>query len=310
MYPDAEPRLLLDGLDFGESARWHDGRLWFAHWGRGEVVAIAPRGRPEVVARGPSGYGWSIDWLPDGSMLTTGPTLTRTPVGGTASQYGSLETVAEHGWNEIVVSRRGDVYVNGFVFAMAEGGAPQPGIIALVRPDGTTLEVASELQFPNGMVISNDGSTLIVSESFAGRLTAFDITPDGDLARRRTWADGVAPDGICMDAAGAIWCGAADIRMMGGDPSSAAGAVIRVLEGGEVTHRVETDRPVFSCALGGPTGTTLYLLAREWDGFDRIAETSARLTGRILTLEVDVAAPAAPLSHRESRDARREQKGL
>ena len=267
MSPTSEPRVLLDGLAFGELARWHDGRLWFAHWGVGEIVAVAPDGRSEVMANGPSGYGWSIDWLPDGSLLTTGPTLTRTLVNGSTSPYGSLETIADHGWNEIVVSRRGDVYVNGFVFDMAGGGAPQPGIIALVRPDGTTQQVASELQFPNGMVISNDGSTLIVSESFAGRLTAFDITPEGDLTHRRSWAEGIAPDGICMDAAGAIWSGAADIRMLGGDPSSAAGALIRVLEGGEVTDRVETDRPVFSCALGGPSGTILYLLAREWDGF-------------------------------------------
>jgi sugar lactone lactonase YvrE len=174
---------------------------------------------------------------------------------------------------------------------MAGGGTPKPGIIALVRPDGTTRQVADGLAFPNGMVISNDGATLIVSESFAGRLTAYDIGTDGDLARRRTWAEGIAPDGISMDAAGAIWSGAADIRMMTGDPSTAGGALIRVLEGGNVTDRVETDRPVFSCALGGSTGTTLYLLAREWDGFDKVAETSARRTGRVLTHEVGI--PAA-----------------
>jgi sugar lactone lactonase YvrE len=295
-----DPRVLLDRLVFPESARWHADRLWFAHWGAGQIIAVGADGASEIVGTGPVGYGWSIDWLPDGSLLTTGPRVTRVAPDETASEYGDLGSVASHAWNEIVVGRAGDVYVNGFEFDMAGGGAPKPGIIALVHPDGTTRQVANDLQFPNGMAISNDGSTLIVSESFAARLTAFDITSDGDLTARRTWAEGIAPDGISMDAAGAIWCGAADIQMMTGDPTSAGGALIRVLEGGDVTDRVETDRPVFSCVLGGPTGTTLYMLAREWDGFDRVADTDARLTGRVLTHEVDVPADAAAISPRGS----------
>ena len=289
MTSSKDPTVVIDGLMFPESARWHADRLWFAHWGAGQIIAIDAAGAAEIVGEGPPGYGWSIDWLPDGTLLRTGPRLDRLGPDGTATEYGDLGSVASHGWNEIVVGRGGDVYVNGFDFDVARGVA-QPGIIGLVRPDGTTRQVADDLAFPNGMVISRDGTTLIVSESFAGRLTAYDIGPNGDLVKRRTWADGIAPDGICLDAAGAIWSGASDIQMLTGDRSSAGGAVIRVLEGGRVTDRVETDRPVFSCVLGGPSGTTLYLLAREWDGFDRISETSARLTGRILTHEVAVAA--------------------
>jgi sugar lactone lactonase YvrE len=286
--PSPAPRLLVDGLVFPESARWHEGRLWFAHWGTATVVAVDLDGKSEVVASGPAGYGWSIDWLPDGRRLTTGPSLTITQPDGSTAEHGQLRTIAEHGWNEIAVTRGGNVYLNGFEFDLAGGGLPQPGVIALVRPDGSTRQVADELLFPNGMVITPDESTLIVAESFAGRLTAYDIDIDGGLLNRRVWASPVAPDGICMDVEGAIWSGAGDIRMFSGDPNAAAGAVIRVHENGEVGQRVEIDRPSFSCALGGPDGTTLFLLGAEWRGFDRINETAAELTGRIFAVEVAV----------------------
>lgn len=280
------PRALLDGLTMAESARWHEGRLWFAHWGSAEVVAVDLDGKSEVVSTGPPGYGWSIDWLPDGRRLTTGEQLICTEPDGTEREHGQLRDVATHGWNEIAVANNGDVYVNGFAFDLAGGGAPQPGIIALVRLDGSTSQVADGLQFPNGMLITPDGSTLIVSESFAGRLTAFDIGADGTLTNRRVWAAGVAPDGICMDQDGAIWCGAADIQMMTGNPETSAGAFIRVLEGGEITRRIETDRPGFSCTLGGPDGTTLFMLVAQWRGFDVIDEMAADRTGSVLTVQV------------------------
>ncbi|MFC3992390.1 SMP-30/gluconolactonase/LRE family protein [Actinoplanes siamensis] len=284
----SEPRLLADGFTMLESGRWHDNRLWVAHWASAEIVAIDPDGRTERVADAPDGYGWAFDWLPDGRMLTTGPDLTTAD----GTPYGHLADVAPHGWSEIVISGRGDVYVNGFEFDFSAGvPAPKPGVVAHVAPDGTTRLVAEDLRFANGMVITPDGATLLVAESFARRITAFDIAGDGTLANRRVWAENVGPDGICIDAEGAVWCGSPDIRMMGGGPDAPEGALLRVREGGEITDRLEFDRPVFSCVLGGPHGRTLFALATQWQGFENIDANAARRTGRVIA--VDVAVPAS-----------------
>ena len=217
--------------------------------------------------------------------------LLRTEPDGTTVEHGRLREVAGHGWNEIAVTRGGDVYVNGFAFDLAGGGAPQPGVIALVRPNGSTVQVADGLRFPNGMVVTPDGATLIVAESFAGQLTAYDIRAYGTLSAGRAWAEGVAPDGICLDADGAVWCGRPDIRMMTGRPDGPAGGFVRVLEGGEVTDRIELDRPGFACALGGPDGGTLFMLTMQWRGFDVIDATAAERTGAVFA--APVAVPAA-----------------
>jgi sugar lactone lactonase YvrE len=279
-------RVLADGFTMLESGRWRDGRLWAAHWGSGEILAIDLEGHVERMASGPEGYGWSFDWLPDGRLLTTGPVLTASGPAGPAQPYGRLADVAAHGWNELVVTTGGDVYVNGFEFDLAGGGAPQPGVIAHVAADGTTRVVAEGLQFPNGMAITPDGATLLVSESFAGQITAFTIARDGGLGNRRPWAGGVAPDGICVDADGAVWCGAPGIRVLGGGPDAPGGALLRVREGGLVVDRLEFDRPAFSCVLGGPEGGTLFILATEWRGFDQITQTAAERTGRVLMTDV------------------------
>jgi sugar lactone lactonase YvrE len=120
--------------------------------------------------------------------------------------HSALGEVAHHRWYDFVVDGRGYTYVNGFGFDFLGGAPPQPGIIVLVTPDGTARCVATDIDFPNGMVITPDNSTLVISESFAGRLTAFDIGADGGLSNRRVWADNVGPDGICLDAYGAVWC--------------------------------------------------------------------------------------------------------
>ena len=281
------PRILADGFTMLESGRWHDGRLWVAHWASSEILAIDTAGTVQRMASGPDGYGWSFDWLPDGRRLTTGPSLRVSDSADLGEPYGRLDEVAAHGWNELVVTAAGDVYVNGFEFDLAGGGAPKPGVIALVRVDGTTRQVAGDLQFPNGMVITPDGQTLLVAESFANRISAFDIASDGSLEGRRTWAEGVvAPDGICVDASGGVWCGAPDIAMLGGGPDAPGGALIRVEEGGRTTDRVEFDQPAFSCTLGGPAGRTLFALTTQWGGFDRIDETAAQRTGKILEIDL------------------------
>jgi hypothetical protein len=182
------PRKLLTGLAMVESARWHDGRLWFAHWGVGEVIAVDLEGRAEVMAQGPRQMGWAIDWLPDGRLVTTGPKITCQQPDGTQTAY------CDRGGNEIVIDPCGRMYVNGFDFDFLGGGTPEPGWINLISPDGSYRRVAGDIEFPNGMVVTPDGSTLIVAESFAGRLSAFHINADGSLSDRHVWADRVGPE--------------------------------------------------------------------------------------------------------------------
>jgi sugar lactone lactonase YvrE len=274
----SEPQTLLSGLVIGESPRWHEGRLWFAHWGTGEIVAVDLEGRSEVVGEGPPGLGWSIDWLPDGRLLVTGEGLSRREPDGSMVPHADLSGLEAGGFNELVVDGRGNVYVNGGVdFDPATGEAP--GIIALVTPDGSVRRVADQIAFPNGMAVTADNSTLIVAESFAGRLTAFDIEPDGSLSGRRTWADGVGPDGICVDADGAVWTG------VGGFTDNLVG---RVRDGGEVLDQVPAGAPCFACMLGGDDGRTLFMLTADWRMDEGFEENIARLTtgprtGRLLT---------------------------
>jgi sugar lactone lactonase YvrE len=269
---------LLTGLVIGESPRWHEERLWLANWGTEEIVAVDLEGNAEVVGTGSPGLGWSIDWLPDGRLLVTGQGLMRREPDGSMVPHADLSGVGVDGFNEIVVDGRGNVYVNGGCdFEPGEGNAP--GIIALVTPDGSVRQVADGIAFPNGMVVTPDNSTLVVAESFARRLTAFDITDDGGLSNRRVWADGVGPDGICMDAEGAIWT---DVGQFGDN------LVGRVREGGEVLDRVQLDVPCFACMLGGKDSRTLFMLTADWRMSDSFADNIARLTdgprtGRLLT---------------------------
>lgn len=205
--------------------------------------------------------------------------------------HADLSAVADHNWNEIVVDGRGNIYVNGFGFDFLGGAPPEPGIIALVTRDGRARCVATDIDFPNGMVITPDNCTLIISESFAARLTAFDIGADGGLSNRRVWADNVGPDGICLDADGAVWTQAADTRTHTGRPDSAEGACIRVAEGGRVLQRIEYDRAIFAAMLGGPDGRSLFMMAAEWRGTDGVESALAARTGQVLV--VDAPAPGA-----------------
>jgi sugar lactone lactonase YvrE len=276
-------RLLLGGLSFGESLRWHHDRLWLADWGAQEVLAVNGGGRPEVMARVDfPAFPMCIDWLPDGRLLVVAARdgrLLRQEPDGTLATYADLSSLAERGhpWNEIVVDGRGHVYLNnqGFDFP---GGEFAPGTIALIRPDGSAKQVAEGIAFPNGMAVTPDNSTLIVAESYGQKLTAFQIAADGSLSPPRVWADlgdGV-PDGICLDAEGAVWY--ADV------PNKRC---VRVREGGQVLQTIQLDRGCFSCALGGSDRTTLFMMATQWHGTERLAGTSR--TGQLLTAQ----APAA-----------------
>lgn len=280
--PLPEPTVLLDGLAYVESPRWHAGRLWFAHWGTGEIVAVDLAGKSEVVGHGPPALGWAIDWLPDGRLLVTGKELLRQEPDGSMVRHADLSGISSFGWNEIVVDGRGHIYLNSIGFGFLAGEPPTSGIIALVTPDGAARQVAGDLAFPNGMVITPDNATLIVSESFAGRLTAFDIAADGSLSNRHVWAEGLGPDGICLDAEDAVWVQTADTFAHSGRADAPQGAVVRVREGGAVLERIEHDRAIFAAMLGDPDRTTLFLLAAEWRGIEQVYEAIAARTGQVL----------------------------
>jgi sugar lactone lactonase YvrE len=276
--------VLLEGLGMGESPRWHDGRLWFSNWGTDEIAAVDLDGNAEVVGSGGGSSGWAANWLPDGRTLVTGAELTRVEPDGSRVRHADLSHISPHGWGEMTVDGRGNIYVNSinFDFAAFEdimASGQTPGKIALVLPDGDAREVAERLAFPNGMVVTPDNATLIVAESFARRLTAFDIGADGGLTNRRVWAD-VTGDGICIDAEGAVWC--SDV---GPDEG---GVCLRVREGGEVLDRIELDRPCYACMLGGEDGKTLFMVVAKWFGPDRMDELLQAKTGQILTARVDV----------------------
>jgi sugar lactone lactonase YvrE len=261
--------VLMEGIGLGESPRWHDGRLWFADWVAQELITLSTEGAHEVVARIPS-LPFSIDWLPDGTpLLTTGRQVVRLEPDGALATYADLSHLSEFGLNEIVIDGRGNAYVNDVDFDFMGGGEFSPGFIALVTPDGSARKVAEGIQFPNGMAVTPDGSTLVIAESYAGRLSAFDIEPDGGLTNRRVWAElGQGGDGICLDAEGAVW-------------TPAFQTCIRVAEGGEVLHRVELDRFCFACMLGGQDGRTLFLMAANWGGTEQIGKGPR--TGQVLT---------------------------
>ncbi|HEX8804136.1 MAG TPA: SMP-30/gluconolactonase/LRE family protein [Acidimicrobiales bacterium] len=278
------PRVLLSDLVLGESPRWHDGRLWVCDWGAQELLTVdADGGRRQVVHRVTS-LPFCIDWLADGRLLVVASadrTLLREAADGTLEPHADLRPLADHPWNEVVADGRGGAYVNTIGYEMMSGQPPAPGAVARVAADGSARLVAGDLAFPNGMAITPDGATLVVAESHAGRLTAFSIdAAGGGLSDRRVWADlgDAAPDGICLDAEGAAWYADVPHRRC-----------VRVREGGEVLQTVELDRGCFSCALGGPDGRTLFVVAADWGGPDAVG---ADRTGQVVAVEAP--APAAP----------------
>jgi sugar lactone lactonase YvrE len=286
-FSSSKARVLLSGLAFPESPRWRDGRLWVCNWGAQEILAVDPEGGSEVVWPAPTAsLPFSVDWLHDGRMLIVagreGLLLRREPDGSLAT-YADLNGLSDRGWNEIVVDGRGNAYVNGPGFDMMAGEAFAPGIIALVTSNGAVRQVAGGVAFPNGMAVTPDNATVIVAESYARRLTAFAIAADGDLSNRRVWADlgDGCPDGICLDAEGAVWY--ADV------PNKRC---VRVREGGEVLDTVDVDRGCFACMLGGPARKTLFIVAAEWHGFEKMASSVG--TGQVLTAEATVHAAGWP----------------
>jgi sugar lactone lactonase YvrE len=270
--------VLADGIVFGESPRWRDGRVWFSDWGAGRVVSLAADGTPAVEAEVAS-FPMCIDFLPDGRLLVVSSAdrrvLRREPDGSLAT-HADLAPVSAKPWNDIVVDGRGNAYVNniGFDFPDEEFA---PGIVVLITPDGTVTPVADGLAFPNGMAVTADGSTLLAAESYAEQVTAYTIADDGTLSDRRVWAatPGDHPDGICLDATGALWYADVGNRHC-----------VRVREGGEVLGTLDLDRGAFACALSRGTDPTLFVVGQDWGG-------TGGATGRVVAFP----APAPGAGH-------------
>ncbi len=250
--------VLMEGVIFGESPRWHDGRLWFSDWGAHQVIVLSMDGRHEVVVDVAS-FPMCIDFLPDGRLLIVDSAqrrLLRHEPDGSLVTHAELSGASTRPWNDIVAADRGNVYVNSIGFDFP-GGEFAPGLVALVTPDGNVRQVAGDVAFPNGMAITPEGRTLIVAESYANQLTAFQIGADGGLSDRRVWAKtpGDHPDGICIDAEGAVWY--ADVGNQ---------HCVRVREGGEVLATVNLDRGAFACALSRGDDPHLFVVGQHYGG--------------------------------------------
>jgi sugar lactone lactonase YvrE len=277
--------VVLDGLLFPEGPRWHDGRLWFSDQHDKRVVAMSVDGTAETIVeipQQPSGLGW----LPDGRLLVVSMIdrkLMRLETDGTLVLHADLADLAPGACNDMVVDATGRAYVGNFGFDMYAGDKPHRTCIIAVEADGRARVVADGLGFPNGSIITDDGSTFLVGESMASRISAFDIAADGSLTNQRVWAqiEGATVDGMCLDADGAVWAAC---------PFS--GRVLRIREGGEVLDEVKGTHPgAFACMLGGADRTTLYICTAPTHVPD---EARAARGGRIEAVEVDVAGAGLP----------------
>jgi sugar lactone lactonase YvrE len=285
---------IADGIYFGEGPRWHDGRLWFSDFFAFAVKSAGMSGDVRVEVQlddvRPSGLGW----LPDGRLLMVAMQprqVWRRELDGTIAVHADLNEIATFHCNDMVVDAHGRAYVGNFGFdldAMLEGRAEMCGAhVARVDPDGTVTTATSPLGFPNGSVITPDGSTIVIAESMARQLSAFDIDAStGELTNHRVWASfadadpPVIPDGICLNADGHIWVA-----------NPAGTSLPLVAEGGRIVATVETTQPSFACMLGGDDRTTLFVLTA---GTSVAAEAAKHPTGRLETVRVDAAGAGLP----------------
>ena len=280
-----ERQVLVEGLAFAEGPRWRDGRLYFSDVPTGEVLSVGLDGSVETVVKLegdglPSGLGW----LPDGTLLIAHadrPAITAMSPDGSLRMraHADLSGLASFPTNDMVVDAEG----RAFVGTCDVAGIPAPAVseLLMVLPDGTASVVDGEMRFPNGPVVTPDGSTLIVAETFGAGLMAFDLGPDG-ATNKRQWASvpGSLPDGICLDAEGAVWFA---------DPI--AQAAVRVREGGELVQRVETGAGCFACTLGGDDMRTLFLLTGN---FVPPAQNLIDRPGKVEIVRVDVPGTGSP----------------
>lgn len=292
----ADVTTVLSGFSFLEAPRWHNDRIWFSDFYTYHVYSANEDGsdlREEAtVPTQPSGLGW----LPDGRLLIVSMRdrrMLRREADGTLVTHADLGDHATGHLNDVVVDAQGRAYVGNFGFDLMSGGALETAALHRVDPDGTVTEVATDMWFPNGSVITPNG-TLMVNETFGNRISAFDVTADGRLTNHRVWAEfgplptdralaqlmpqvKVAPDGGCLDAEGAMWIA-----------DGLGGRLLRVTEGGTITDEVRPGTNVYACALGGADGRTLFGCAAP--DFDEGARKAAREASLVAT---KVTVPAA-----------------
>lgn len=283
-----DPTLIFSDLRFPEGARWHGDQLWFSDMHTGQVFRSDPSTRTLqevlVVDDQPSGLGW----LPDGSLLVScmlDRVIRRFGPDGELSDFADLSGLTRDPINDLVTDDRGRTFVGGFGYDLYADAPQRPGPIARVDPDGQVTIVEKDMVFPNGSVILPGTATLVVAETWAARLTAFDIAADGSLGNKRVWAElpeGSTPDGTCVDAAGAVWVS-----------SIGTSTFLRVEEGGHVTRTIDVaGRCATDCVLGGPDGRTLFLLtSNSWQP----SETTGR-HGRVEAITVEVPGPTAAVT--------------
>jgi sugar lactone lactonase YvrE len=283
MTRESETTILLDDLTFPEAPRWRDGKLWFSDFYSHRVIRVGLDGRAESIVQvpqRPSGLGWTQD----GALLVVSMLDRRLMrvEGETLRLVADLSALATGPCNDMVVDRAGRAYVGNFGFDRHAGEPERTTCIARVDSDGTITRAADDLSFPNGTVITPDGKRLIVGETFTKRLTCFDIGRDGALANRRLFAqlEDCYPDGICLDAEGAIWV--ADAR---------GNRLVRVFEGGRVERMVSTGtQGAFACMLGGEDRRTLFICTCSGSG----PAMASKRDGRIEFARVDVPGAGLP----------------
>jgi len=290
---------IVTGMSYLEGPRWHDQRIWFSDFYTGRVYSAAEDGsdlRTEAeVPQQPSGLGW----LPDGRLLIVSMKdgrLLRREADGTLVTHADLSGHIGGLLNDMVVDEHGRAFVGEFGFDLMSGADFKPGVLLRVDPDGAVAQVAEDMLFANGSVITEDG-TLLVDETFGNRVSAFDIAADGSLANRRTWAAFgeppgdrelgkmlaqvvVAPDGCGLDEDGALWVA-----------DGLNGRVIRVHRGGEITDEIQPGTGVFACMLGGADGRTLFICTAP--DFQEEARKNAR-EANLVTVRVNTPRAGLP----------------
>jgi sugar lactone lactonase YvrE len=280
----ATPKVLLDGLWFPEGPRWHDGALYFSDMHGRAVWRLTPDGKGSKIGEFDDEVS-GLGWLPDGTLLVV--SMGRRHLLRLAAKRAEiaidLSSYVPNRINDMVIDRQGRAYVGGFGFNLFNGEEPRPTVLLCVEPNGRVREVADHLHFPNGMVITPDGRTLIVGETLGARMTAFEIQPDGGLTNRRVFAaiEGLIPDGCCLDAEGAVW-----VAWPGSNRA------VRVRQGGQIADTIELPgRHAYACMLGGADRRDLYLCTALGHMPDVV---KAKAEGKIEVTRVEVPGAGLP----------------